>query len=159
MSRDNLIFLITLQILFGDFWGLNEPNNVLGPTGTSNEFFLNVYDWDTVIVDSPDYENSSRVNGSNLVSTIELCSGFYPCALTISGAQENIDGAHGTLWQEGTGTIICVQASGCTGVQILLLKCFCQGNSKDPVLQVQHPLLCRIHKHLHVLNDIYSLFS
>ncbi len=126
----------TKQVIFGDFWGLNAPNNVLWPAGISNEFFLNVYDWDTVVISAPNNDNITASNSLHLISRIELCTGFYPCALTISGAGGKINAVNGLLWQSGTGAIVCFKASGCTGLQVHLLKCVCTGDSKDSMLQV-----------------------
>jgi hypothetical protein len=126
-------------LIFGDLWGLNAPNNVVWPVGTSNEFFLNVYDWDTVVIGAPNNVGGSRTapNSVNLFSRIELCQGFYPCALTISGASGKLIAAHGVLRQSGTGAIVCVKASGCTGLQVHLLNFVCAGEGKDSMLQVR----------------------
>ena len=127
---------MTEQVIFGDFWGLNAPNNIEWPAGTSNEFFLNIYDWDTVVISAPNNDSRIVSNSSFLFSRIELCTGFYPCALTISGAGSKLNAASGVLLQSGNGAIVCVKSSGCTGLQVHLLKCVCTGDSKDSILQV-----------------------
>ncbi len=143
------------QIVFGDFWGLNAPNNVVWPAGTSNEFFLNVYDWDTVVISAPNNESRISSNASsNLLSRIELCTGFYPCALTISGAGAKLNAVNGVLWQSGTGSIICLKSSGCTGLQVHLLKCVCAGKSKDSMLQVSTSQLVFSRPDLTHLHDL-----
>ena len=106
------------------------------PAGTSNEFFLNIYDWDTVVISAPYRSSGTLHNSSNLFARIELCTGFYPCALTLSGAGGTLNTINGVLWQSGSGAIVCAKASGCTGLQVHLLKFVCLGDSEDSILQV-----------------------
>ena len=121
------------QVIFGDFWGLDTPNSIQWPAGEATDFLLTVYDWDAVVIDPPRPDGSG---GAELSAPIELCTGFYPCALWISGSSGQNGDAQGVLLQNGPGAIICAETSGCTSLQLLQLQLVCNGNDGDSALQV-----------------------
>jgi hypothetical protein len=85
--------------------------------------FIDVYDWDTVVIAS-----SSPV--AALSFQVDLCVGFFPCTLTVAG-EDN------TIQRLGSSLISCDAALGCTGLILSSLKVECAGGpAAGPVVRV-----------------------
>ena len=83
-----------------------------------------MYDWDVVIVSS---EASAY-----LQSTFELCTGIFPCFLSVLGV--NL----GKVLRQGQGSLLCLSSSGCAGITLVNLQFSCTGSiSAKPLIQVQ----------------------
>ena len=81
------------------------PNRVQWPKQAEEDFFSEIYDWDTLEI----------VAGSisRLSLTIELCSDLFPCHLSVEGTKG------GDLLRSSIGSILCQNEIGCSGVQVL----------------------------------------
>ena len=92
---------------------------------THGEFWLiDVYDWDTVRV--------NETAPASLNFNLNLCSGAFPCSLTIKG------NANGVIQRSGSGSISCLAISGCSSVIIENIAIRCQGQQMSlSVLKIQ----------------------
>ena len=104
------------------------PKDEFWPNDGGIEFFIDIYDWDRLIV--------SPSKPSILKHSIVLCVGYFPCKLTVLSASyitqsqssynsslEPFDRAK--LNMVGNGSISCLDTAGCKGLilQSLLVQC------------------------------------
>ena len=118
--------LVAIDDLWTQVWSIETPKDVLWSEGGKEGFFIDVYDWDTIFVDD-------KQNATNLLSThITLCSGFYQCALTLSGL------AAKAAARIENGSITCLASTGCTKVELESLDLQCNRNSTNSPALVIH---------------------
>ncbi len=120
-------------------WGLAAPSVVAWPAGPGTDFLLEVYDWDTVALAQHASHREGDGRSADLAVKIDLCTRFYPCTLSLSGA-DGLGGGHGALHQSGAGAIVCIASSGCTGLSVQSLDLLCGDGGVggwDSVLQVR----------------------
>jgi hypothetical protein len=90
---------------------LDAPKQVPWPIRMGPGGFIDVYDWDQIVLDAnATYELSSR---------LVLCSGIVPCSLSIHGT------GGGVLLRTGSGGIACLAKMGCASLTIVdtVLEC------------------------------------
>ena len=94
--------------LFNDLWAIEAPANVAWPSGGKEGLFIDIYDWDTVILSN---------NKSSLEVSVLLCNGFFPCVLSIEGP--------GVIERRASGYVACLSSYGCSmlSVESALLMC------------------------------------
>jgi hypothetical protein len=109
-----LLRLLIVEILFlshavqKDLWAIYPPKHVQWPSRAEKDFFLDIYDWDTLEL----LPGSS----SRLSLAVQLCTGLFPCYLNIEGRE----GAN--LLRSSGGNIVCLNQIGCSGVQVSVNK-------------------------------------
>ena len=92
---------------FGDLLSVYFPNSI--PWPVSAAYFLDIYDWDTILL-----------HGTASISIgIDLCSGIFPCALNVRGL-----GPASTLSIVG-GSVSCLVTNGCSTVRLGSLSITC----------------------------------
>ncbi len=91
-----------------DLWAIYPPKHFQWPSRAEKDFFLDIYDWDTLEL--------LPGSASRLASAIPLCTGRFPCYLSVQGHK----GAN--LLRSSGGTILCQNQLGCSGVQVSMLK-------------------------------------
>ncbi len=100
---------------------IDVPKDVSWPSIVKMGFFLDIYDWDRLILDS---------ESENLLSVrLELCNGPLPCAFSLLGS----DLHSSTLRKEGNGSLVCLSKVGCSAVHIAKVQFVCSSNDKYPV--------------------------
>ena len=103
--------------------GVVAPAEIVWSEDLGVQLFIKVYDWDQMLI------NSST--GVTLSWHVNLCTGFYPCALTIR-AEEG-----GGVVRNANGSIACSASYGCTGLQLSSVTVSCDGTvSPGSFLQV-----------------------
>jgi predicted outer membrane repeat protein len=90
--------------------------------------FITIYDWDTIELETS--------NGNVLSIPVVLCSGIFPCSISIQG-----DGIQ-SIQRTGNGSIICLGSAGCIRLSISRVHVVCKEYelSTNPVLEVQGSL-------------------
>jgi hypothetical protein len=119
----------------GDLYMVIPPKEVMWPTDGSISGFIDIYDWDIVILGS----TSENVIGFPL----ELCVGLIPCFLYLKGH----DG--GILRRPCSGGLVCHQRNGCEGINLgqVRVQCDCYSPSasflelQGSVLNIQDSLI------------------
>jgi hypothetical protein len=104
----------------GDHMIIDTPKDVTWPSTVKMDFFLDIYDWDRLVLDS---------NSENLLSVrLELCSGPLPCIFTLlgTGLQSSI------LRREGKGSLACLSKAGCSALHIANVQLVCTRLDKSP---------------------------
>ena len=97
---------------------MNDLIGVIAPTALSwtnvsgLELFIELYDWDTVTL------NPSAP--APLISQIRLCTGIFPCRLSIYGNG-------GMLLRGENGSFECLWADGCTAMYLNSVAISCNG--------------------------------
>jgi hypothetical protein len=115
--------------MLNDLWAVEAPTHIGWPPQAAVGLFIEVYDWDTLIV-YPDVINV-------LPQQILLCSGFFPCAVELNG----IDG-RGVLERRANGSIACLSRYGCRSVSLASMHFICDsGPAAEPVLKVESTAL------------------
>jgi predicted outer membrane repeat protein len=104
----------------GDLLAVTLPANFAWPAILID--FLDIYDWDTIIIDNP----------VALTSKLDLCSGIFPCSLNVKGI-----GPAPALAAAG-GSVSCLASAGCSAVVIdsIVFSCSSPSNS-EPIFMVQ----------------------
>ena len=88
--------------LLNDLMVLSAPRQLSWPTDCRADEFIDLYDWDHILLD----EQSISI----LPVRILLCHGVFPCMMDIRGSRGAI------LRRLGSGSIVCLASSGCTGI-------------------------------------------
>ncbi len=91
-----------------DLWAIYPPKRVQWPSRAEKDFFLDIYDWDTLEL-LP--ESASRLS-----LAVQLCTGLFPCCLSIEGHEGT------NLVRSIGGNINCLNQIGCRGVQVSVLE-------------------------------------
>ncbi len=92
------------------------------PWGEGTAAFIEVYDWDTVVITSD--------SAATLPILVNLCVGIFPCALTVAGGGN-------TIQRVGSGAFSCKAAAGCTGLTLSSLRVECVGGpAVGPIVRV-----------------------
>ena len=103
--------------------GVVAPNDISWSSSSGIDLFIEVYDWDRLVL-----------NGTGQVELswqINLCTGIYPCSLSIFGS----GGSWVTLTE--AGSISCLASAGCTGLALSSVRFSCdQKRFPQSVLQV-----------------------
>jgi hypothetical protein len=79
---------------------------------------MEIYDWDTVVVDS---SAASVAVKPLLAAPVLLCTAYFPCSLRVDGR------GRGVLKRSVHGTINCISSSGCMSIFIQSLRVDCDG--------------------------------
>jgi hypothetical protein len=112
-----------------DLWTIEAPTDIIWPLQAAEGLFTNIYDWDTLVV----WPNTDNVLPERLV----LCSGFYPCELTLNGV-----GGNGVLKRKANGSIECLSSNGCTSISLESMRLVGDGDPGwEPVLKMESTAL------------------
>ena len=87
------------------------PAEEAWPTNASAVLFIDIYDWDKIVLDS---------GAENILERrLSLCTFPYPCSLSINGMNM------GVMKRIGEGSLSCLLSNGCSSLSIygLLLRC------------------------------------
>jgi len=103
--------------LLGDLTILNAPASVSWPTRGDASGFINVFDWDILVL-----TNGSSAAENVLDVAINLCSSIFPCALAVDGLSMR------TMTRFPGGTIYCSSDMGCTGASVTNVRLTCNEN-------------------------------
>ena len=106
-NRSEFFCLNILAGLLNDLYVLSAPKQLLWPTDCSADGFIDLYDWDHILLGS---------SISTLPVRIYLCQGVFPCMMNIKG---------GTLQRLGQGSFVCLASSGCSGIVLDSLSFTC----------------------------------
>jgi hypothetical protein len=90
-----------------DLWALYPPKLVQWPSRAEKDFFIDIYDWDTLKL-LPD---------SRLSRPVQLCTGVFPCYLSVEGYK----GAK--MLRSIEGSIYCPGQLGCSGIKVSVPLC------------------------------------
>ena len=94
--------------------------NVPWPPAISGwSWLLFVYDWDEIIL----VENATIFVSSKL----KLCTGFFPCALQLTGINE----VHVNVEVTRNGQFVCFSSDGCTQVLLKYMAFSCKNNTNS----------------------------
>ena len=132
-----------------DLISLRIPRDHAWPSFVGIDFLIDVYDWDHIVIKP----SSLAV----LAFSIPLCSGYFPCQMSLIGVREN--GASQTwsavpnssddsdsklnisefnssmevsyLQRVGIGSISCLEGSGCVGVSLRSVYLLCTDRTTD----------------------------
>uniref|UniRef100_A0A7S0MMZ5 Tyrosine-protein kinase ephrin type A/B receptor-like domain-containing protein n=1 Tax=Cryptomonas curvata TaxID=233186 RepID=A0A7S0MMZ5_9CRYP len=114
---------------FNDLMSLETPKDVSWSDIHSVGEFINLYDWDRVVL-NPDVENI-------LQASLFLCLGPFPCVFSLLG----VGTEEASLQRVGNGSLICLKSSGCLGLYISKVRILCVGGSTgSPALATRTPL-------------------
>ena len=106
-----------------DFWILSLPQNISWPVDGSVDIFVDVYDWDRM-----------QLNKNVFLHTnINLCYGFFPCAIFISGNDNAM------MNRTKSASIFCLRSTGCTSIVVINLSLTCSESeySTRPLFEVE----------------------
>mmetsp|Transcript_36466 Transcript_36466/g.96060 ORF Transcript_36466/g.96060 Transcript_36466/m.96060 type:complete len:1960 (+) Transcript_36466:49-5928(+) len=104
--------------ILSDLWGIDGPADRSWPRDGLAGLFLDVYDWDYVLLDPSD-------GLDRLVDRVQLCTRLFPCALHLAGEVAGNWGMEGFIERIGNGSIVCSSADGCLGVWLVDAKVHC----------------------------------
>eukprot|EP00292_Cryptomonas_paramecium_P002692 CAMPEP_0113672058 /NCGR_PEP_ID=MMETSP0038_2-20120614/6048_1 /TAXON_ID=2898 /ORGANISM="Cryptomonas paramecium" /LENGTH=2653 /DNA_ID=CAMNT_0000588277 /DNA_START=49 /DNA_END=8007 /DNA_ORIENTATION=+ /assembly_acc=CAM_ASM_000170 len=125
--------------LQSDLWLLSPPstiqwpNEVAASAGLRPEanFFLDVYDWDVLFIG----QNSSDPASSPAAALgvwIELCTGVFPCQLSLDGSSSKSSELPGTTLGQlvllSSAGMSCRSQLGCTGLEVTQADMICEGS-------------------------------
>ena len=99
--------------ILSDFFVVDPPKEVLWPNGGLNSGFIDIYDWDVIIL--------NPITPNFMVTSLHLCVGLNPCSLHLRGAGES------TLRPVENVTMLCKQANGCHEVNFDGIQIECSG--------------------------------
>ena len=99
-----------------DLFSLEAPKDVLWPENDTLGYFVNVYDWDRLILNA-DADNT-------LLVRLVLCTGPLPCKVSLLG------GEGASLQRVGNGSFACLGSVGCLALKISKLRLLCAGNNE-----------------------------
>ena len=123
--------------LLSDMKGLAIPRRIpLSPVSPLS-FFLQLYDWDTLIAPGEPAQIPQR---------LILCSGSLPCSVTIMGEQDN------EVRLVEQGSVACRASSGCTSLVLDSLRVICAAAAGMSPFDIQGA-------HLHVSNTSFHSCS
>ena len=97
-----------LRAVQNDLWAVYAPSQIDWPEIAEKDFFINVYDWDTLEF----YPGSI----TRIALNMELCTGTFPCAISLVGGQDS------KVLQKDSGTFLCSVLAGCNGVKVKKLR-------------------------------------
>jgi hypothetical protein len=100
-------------VSYNDLLGLEAPKDIPWTDIETMGNFINIYDWDRLSLNA-DLENV-------LKTRIVLCAGPLPCALSLLGT--GVEGS--SLQRVGNGSLICLESTGCSGLNISKVKLIC----------------------------------
>ena len=102
--------------ILDDLWTIEAPRALQwqAQDGGREGNFIDTYDWDAVILDA------ARTNF--LYEPIVLCSGFYPCILSLWS------NGSGMLKVDGKGSLACLASTGCLELSFNSLSFVCVAN-------------------------------
>ncbi len=89
---------------------LDAPKKKSWPLDTGAGFFIDVFDWDWIVLDS--------IN-NYLMSDIFLCTGVFPCSLSLHGYGSS------RIYRKGSVKISCLAIERCTSVAFLSVHLVC----------------------------------
>ena len=93
-------------------------------------WFIDSFDWDTVVIP----HNTTLI----LDFRLELCTGFFPCMLSIKGEPHD----NSTMLWTANSSIACSSTMGCLGVELELFNLKCGFElSSEPAIQIQGSFL------------------
>ncbi len=97
-----------------DLLSLEAPKDVIWPENGAWGHFVNIYDWDRLILND---------RADNILSTrLDLCTGPLPCSISLLGS------ANAILQRVGNGSFACLGSLGCSAVNISRLRLVCSRN-------------------------------
>ena len=105
LSESVPLLTLGLPAVQNDLWAAYPPTSLSWPAEAGADFFINVYDWDTLEL-LPGY-------GSELPLSIALCSGFFPCRISLHGSTGSY------LSRGASGSISCQVRLGCGGITVM----------------------------------------
>ena len=82
-----------------DLMSVVPPMDISWQRDAGSDFLINFYDWDRLVLNAD--------ADLNLVWHINLCTGVFPCVLTVVG-----DG-NGRVRRSDNGSLTCLQSAGC----------------------------------------------
>ncbi len=147
-SADSVL-ITTGAAAVNDTWSLELPKYAQWPAGGKEGLFIDVFDWDSVVI------CSSQGASNALNSPLILCTGFYPCALLILGLNAPVlDGVSdnyvasrsGPALQAGhgrqvltctNGSLHCLASAGCTSVALFSVQIECNEISTQSLFVVE----------------------
>ena len=104
---------VLLAVDLDDLLALELPQELFWPTNASAAAFLDIYDWDLLVLST---------NWSNILDRrVPLCLGPYPCSLAVDGR------GIGELRRVGDGSLACLEFYGCTMVVLDGVQMLCDG--------------------------------
>ena len=128
-SRSSLNARVTGSGLLNDAWAVEAPTDVAWPGGGGAGQFIQIYDWDTLVL----YSGTQNV----LRDRLELCTRFYPCNLVMTGT-----GDFSFMERRGNGSLACLRSSGCNLISVKNVTFLCDGNTANfPAVDVESAAL------------------
>ena len=103
--------------MLNDLWSIEAPKDLGWPKGGAEGLFIEVYDWDTIVLD----QNSENFLQHRLV----LCTGFFPCNLVIAGSKQSV------LTLNESGTIDCSARNACVSVKLEAVQFICSSRPTE----------------------------
>ncbi len=110
-------------VFLNDVHTFYAPASVTWPAGGGAATFINVYDWDVLVI-------PAGITAA-LPSRVDVCVGVYPCTLSIVGS-----GAGSSLLRTGNATISCRASSGCRALALDSIAVRCTGSAAEPVIRM-----------------------
>ena len=101
---DRILILFFTTTVQKDLWAIYPPKRIQWPSRSKEDFFIDVYDWDTLEL-LPGSE-------SRLSLAVELCFGLFPCSISVEGHPGT------SLHRSSDGQILCLNQLGCSSVQV-----------------------------------------
>ena len=95
-----------------DFMGVDLPAVVQWPSYTDATAFVDIYDWDLMMLDLTDGLNMLQFH-------LILCTGIFPCSLTMSAT------GVGTIQRSANGSLSCSASLGCYDVSFNSVYLLC----------------------------------
>ncbi len=94
---------------------ISAPVEIRWPVAGSVSGFIDVFDWDTLVLDEHGHHSISSI--------LTLCTGILPCSLSIVGSTK------GVLQRTSNGSIVCDSGNGCTDVTLQGVTITCSEGS------------------------------
>ena len=106
-----------------DLWALEAPRTFSWRNEGAEGQFVDVYDWDTIFV--------SLGPHNRLAHHINLCTGFYPCALSVVGNEGS------AIERMDSGSISCSNANGCTKILLQSVMFICTSVANTSLMEIE----------------------
>jgi hypothetical protein len=115
---------------------LTLPREIFWPRKLEESWFIDVFDWDTTIIDAAVPSRTSI--------SLDLCSGIFPCSLSIQGRQSQA----ALILQSELGFISCSFGSGCSGIRLISINISCRRDAiRRPVFKLRDSNIEIINSH------------
>jgi serine/threonine protein kinase len=115
--------------LLAEFRVLTHPREVAWSASQSAESFIDVYDWDTIVV-------GKSASPLILATDVTLCTWAFPCQMKLRGEGDAL------LHREGSRSIVCAASLGCGGVAVDSLGIQCEDREAgESLIKVQNSTL------------------